>query len=162
MDHDEAVKSNFVTTWLRDISSWPNELRDKMHFVTSVCVKRYVDRHEHMSRSYTSKSRSYRLSRTCAGHSQDLILTLYPNRFRDVSDWKSMLVSSFECYCSMVMFKPWTSRIEGVVNRNGQNRHQHLKIVINTCDISFWTSVNNINFSIELTWSWFKRLVLGV
>ena len=63
-----SVKSNFVTTWLRDISSWPNELRDKMHFVTSVCVKRYVDRHEHMSRSYTSKSRSYRLSRTCAGH----------------------------------------------------------------------------------------------
>ena len=62
------VKSNFVTTWLRDISSWPNELRDKMHFVTSVCVKRYVDRHEHMSRSYTSKSRSYRLSRTCAVH----------------------------------------------------------------------------------------------
>ena len=39
-----------------------------MHFVTSVCVKRYVDRHEHMSRSYTSKSRGYRLSRTCAGH----------------------------------------------------------------------------------------------
>ena len=63
-----TVRSNFATTWLRDISSWPNELRDKMHFVTSVCVKRYVDRHEHMSRSYTSKSRSYRLSRTCVGH----------------------------------------------------------------------------------------------
>ena len=62
------VKSNFVTTWFRDISSCPTELRDKMHFVTSVCVKRYVDGHEHMSRSYTSKSPSYRLSRTCAGH----------------------------------------------------------------------------------------------
>ena len=45
------VESNFVTTWLRDISSWPNELRDKMHFVTSVCVKRYVDRHEVILRS---------------------------------------------------------------------------------------------------------------
>ena len=62
------VETNFVTTLLRDISSWPDELRDKMHFVTSVCVNRYVDRHEHMSRSYTSKSRSYILSRTCADH----------------------------------------------------------------------------------------------
>ena len=68
-DHKvKMVKSNYVTTWFRDISSWPNELCDKMHFVTSVCVKRYVDRYEHMSRSYNSKSRSYRLSRTCAGH----------------------------------------------------------------------------------------------
>ena len=39
-----------------------------MHLVTSVCVKGYVDCHEHMSPSYTSKSRSYRLSRTCVGH----------------------------------------------------------------------------------------------
>ena len=63
-----TVGSNFVTTWLRNISSWSNELRDKMHFVTSVCVKRYIDRHKHMSRSYTSKSRSDRSSRTCPGH----------------------------------------------------------------------------------------------
>ena len=39
-----------------------------MHVVTTVCVIRSVDRHEHMSRSYTSMSRSYRLFRTCAGH----------------------------------------------------------------------------------------------
>ena len=68
MNHTLMVETNFVTTLLRDISSWPDELRDKMHFVTSVCVNRYVDRHEHMSRSYTSKSRSYILSRTCADH----------------------------------------------------------------------------------------------
>ena len=47
----------FVTEW----TSRQNALHD-------VCVERYVHRHEHMSRSYTSKSRSYRLSRTCAGH----------------------------------------------------------------------------------------------
>ena len=63
-----SSSSDFDEKYLRDISSWPNKLRDKMHFVTSVCVKRYFDRHEHMSRSYTSKSRSYKLSRTCAGH----------------------------------------------------------------------------------------------
>ena len=41
-----------------------------MHFVTSVCVKRYVDPHEHMSRSYSSKSR------TCACH--ELICREHP------------------------------------------------------------------------------------
>ena len=76
-----TVKSSFVTTWLRDISSWPNELHDKMHFVTSVCVKRYVARHEHMSRSYSSKSRSYRLYRTCVCH--EYICPEHPTPRRD-------------------------------------------------------------------------------
>ena len=61
-NRESWMKCNFVPTWLRDISSWPNKARDKMHFVTSVCVKRYIDRHELMWRNYISKSRSYRVS----------------------------------------------------------------------------------------------------
>lgn len=50
--HRLWVKSNVVKTWLRDIISWPNKLRNKMHFVTSVCVQRYVDRRLRWSRTY--------------------------------------------------------------------------------------------------------------
>ena len=72
----KLVKRNFVTTWLRDISSWPNEVGDKMHFVTSVCLESYVDRHEHISRSYTSKSKlqifpNMRCSRTYLSRTSD-------------------------------------------------------------------------------------------
>ena len=59
---------NAISSNIGAISLEASDVRDKMHFVTSVCVKRYVARHEHMSRSYSSKSRSYRLYRTCACH----------------------------------------------------------------------------------------------
>ena len=62
--HKENLKSETVGT----IRSLPTLISKKRMALVWTTLKRYVECHEHMSRSYTSKSRSYRLSRTCAGH----------------------------------------------------------------------------------------------